>query len=66
MSITVKGQMRRSFCVIGPNNLAPGRGVLHRLHFSRKAKLMLPQLAHFQSPVAEPGPEFWLGKYGDC
>ena len=33
------------------------RGVLQRLHFSRKAKLMLPQLVHFQSPGADPGPE---------
>mmetsp|Transcript_68105 Transcript_68105/g.134999 ORF Transcript_68105/g.134999 Transcript_68105/m.134999 type:complete len:276 (-) Transcript_68105:250-1077(-) len=56
MSMTVYGQMRRSFWVIGPNSLAPGRGVLQRLHFSRKAKLMLPQLLHFQSPVVEPGP----------
>ena len=60
MSITVNGQMRRSFCVIGPKSLAPGLGVLHRLHFSRKAKLMLPQLAHFQSPVVVPGPLCWF------
>eukprot|EP00965_Chrysotila_dentata_P185538 6125419-Pleurochrysis_carterae.AAC.1 len=31
-------------------------GMLQRLHFSRKAKLMLPQFGHFQSPGALPGP----------
>mmetsp|Transcript_43819 Transcript_43819/g.115160 ORF Transcript_43819/g.115160 Transcript_43819/m.115160 type:complete len:396 (-) Transcript_43819:520-1707(-) len=56
ISMTVKGQIRRSLADTGPKSLAPGRGVLQRLHFSRKAKLILPQLAHFQSPVVDPGP----------
>mmetsp|Transcript_1426 Transcript_1426/g.2349 ORF Transcript_1426/g.2349 Transcript_1426/m.2349 type:complete len:224 (+) Transcript_1426:2228-2899(+) len=32
------------------------RGMLHLLHFSRNAKLIFPQLGHFQSPGALPGP----------
>jgi len=55
MSITVNGQMRRSVCCIGPKSLAPGRGVLQRLHFSLNAKLMFAQLGHFQSPGVAPG-----------
>ena len=31
------------------------RGVLQRLHFSRKAKLIFAQLGHFQSPGVLPG-----------
>eukprot|EP00967_Tisochrysis_lutea_P074984 scaffold100881_cov28-Tisochrysis_lutea.AAC.8 len=46
--------MRRS-AAAAPSIFAPGRDRLHRLHFSRKAKLMLPHEVHFQSPAAEVG-----------